>query len=144
MRNRKSGWSGAGDGRGLRAGELPAGITTSEGQEGESGDRRHESVGVTRLPEATVASDSGTTVERDLSTASGEASRNRQAGRRGAQAGHPDGAGPVYPAGGDAGSARQMGLDVLRAQSRVSSAAFGASGGGEGAAVYRRRQPLGG
>ena len=62
----------------------------------------------------------------------------------GAQAGHPDGAGPVYPAGGDAGSARQMGLDVLRAQSRVSSAAFGASGGGEGAAVYRRRQPLGG
>ena len=30
------------DGRGLREGELPAGLTTSEGQQGESGDRRHE------------------------------------------------------------------------------------------------------
>ena len=41
-----------------------------------------------------------------------------------------DGAGPVCPAGGDAGSTRQMGPDVLRTQSRVSSATLGASGGG--------------
>jgi len=39
---------------------------------------------------------------------------------------------------------RQMGPDVLRAQSRVSSATLGASGGGQGAAVYRPGQPLGG
>jgi hypothetical protein len=51
---------------------------------------------------------------------------------------------PVCPAGGDAGSAGQMGPDVLRTQSRISSATFGASGGGPGAAVYRCRQPLGG
>src|SRR5262249_62079080 len=37
-----------------------------------------------------------------------------------------------------------MGPDVFRTQSRVSSAALGASGGGQGAAVYRRGQPLGG
>jgi RNA-directed DNA polymerase len=49
----------------------------------------------------------------------------------------PDGAGPVCPAGGDAGPAAQMGPDVLRAQSRVSTATLGASGGGQGAAVYR-------
>src|SRR5258708_7170384 len=144
MRNRKSGWRRATDGRGLRAGELPAGFTTSEGQQGESGDRRHESVGVAGLPEAVLASHSGTTVKWDLSTATGEASRDREAGRRGAQARHPDGAGSVYPAGGDAGSATQMGPDVFRTQSRVSSATLGASGGGQGAAVYRRGQPLGG
>ena len=38
---------------------------------------------------------------------------NPQAGRRGAQAGHPDGAGSIYPAGGDAGSAAAVGPDVL-------------------------------
>ena len=86
----------------------------------------------------------GTAAEWDLQAATGEASRNPEAGRRGAQAGHPDGAGSIHPAGGDAGSARQMGPDVLRTQSRVSSATLGASGGGPGAAVYRRGQPLGG
>src|SRR3981189_1828644 len=34
-------------------------------------------------------------------------------GRWGAQAGHPDGAGSVYPAGGDAGSTEAVGSDVL-------------------------------
>src|SRR5437773_3696929 len=144
MRNRKSGWRRATDGRGLGAGELPAGFTTSEGQQGESGDRRHESVGVAGLPEAALASDSGTTDERDLPTATGEASGDREAGRRDAQTGHSHGAGSIYPAGGDAGSARQMGPDVFRTQSRISSATLGASGGGQGAAVYRGRQPLGG
>src|SRR5271167_667782 len=144
MRNRKSGWRRATDGRGLRAGKLPAGFTTSEGQQGESGDRRHEGRETSRLPEAALASPTGATVKWDLSTAAGEKSGDQEAGRRDAQAGHSDGAGSVCPAGGDAGSAAQMGPDVLRTQSRVSSATLGASGGGEGAAVYRRRQPLGG
>ena len=100
--------------------------------------------GAAGLPEAALASNTGTAVGRDLPPATGEASRDREAGRRSAQAGHSDGAGSIYPAGGDAGSARQMGPDVLRTQSRVSSATLGASGGGQGATVYRRRQPLGG
>src|SRR5436190_20619708 len=95
-------------------------------------------------PEAAVRSDSGTAAERDLPAASGEAGGDRQARRRGAQARHSNGAGSVYPAGGAAGSASKMGPDVFRTQSRVSSATLGASGGGQGAAVYRRRQPLGG
>src|SRR6266516_3374953 len=144
MRNRKSGWNRATDGRGLRAGKLPAGFTTSQGQQGQSGNRRHESGGVTRLPEAALASPSGTAVKWDLPTATGEKSRDQEAGRRDAQAGHSDGAGSVDPAGGDAGLARQMGPDVFRTQSRVSSATLGASGGGQGAAVYRRGQSLGG
>src|SRR2546421_6435323 len=144
MRNRKSGWRRATDGRGLRAGKLPAGFTTSEGQQGESGDRRHEGRETSRLPEAALAGPTGATVKWDLPTATGAASGNRQAGWRGAQVGHPDSAGSVCPAGGDAGSAAQMGPDVLRTQSRVSSATLGASGGGQGAAVYRRGQSLGG
>src|SRR6266404_17487 len=36
-----------------------------------------------------------------------------KAGRRGAKAWHPDGAGSIYSAGGDAGSATQMGPDIL-------------------------------
>src|SRR5436190_3530193 len=95
-------------------------------------------------PEAAVRSDSGTAAERDLPAASGEAGGDRQARRRGAQARHSNGAGSVYPAGGAAGSASQMGPDVFRTQSRISSATLGASGGGQGAAVYRGRQPLGG
>src|SRR6266849_235851 len=144
MRNRKSGWRRATDGRGLRAGKLPAGFTTSEGQQGERGDRRHESVGVAGLPEAALASPTGTAVERGLPTATGEKSRDREAGRRDAQAGHSDSAGSFCPAGGEAGPAAQMGPDVFRTQSRVSSATLGASGGSQGAAVYRRGQPLGG
>ncbi len=57
--------------------------------------------------------------------------------RRSAQARHSDGAGSFYPASGDAGSAKQVGRNVFRAQSRLSSAALGASGGSQGAAVYR-------
>src|SRR5205085_438524 len=102
------------------------------------------SVGVAGPPEAALASPTGAAVERDLPTATGAKSRDQEAGRRDAQAGHPDGAGPVYPAGGDAGLARQMGPDVFRTQSRLSPATVDASGGGQGAAVYRRWQPLGG
>src|ERR1051325_9723552 len=122
MRNRKSGWSKATDGRGLRAGKLPAGFTAREGQSGQSGKRRHEGRGTSRLPEAALASPTGTGAEGNLPTATGATSRDQEAGRGDAQAGHPDGAGSVCPAGGDAGSAAQMGLDVLRTQSRLSSA----------------------
>src|ERR1019366_8112277 len=45
---------------------------------------------------------------------------------------------------GDAGAATQVGPDVFRSQLRVSAWTFGASGGGSGAAVHRRRLSLGG
>src|SRR5499433_2471807 len=38
------------------------------------------------------------------------------------KAGHSHGAGSIHPAGGDAGSAKQMGPNVLRTQSRIPSA----------------------
>src|SRR5262249_48643702 len=50
--------------------------------------------------------------------------------------------GSIHPAGGDAGSAEAMGPDVLRAQLRVPAGTVGSSGGGTGAAVYRRRPRL--
>jgi len=54
-----------------------------------------------------------TTAEWDLRAETGEAGGNPQAGRRGAKAWYPDGAGSFDPAGGDAGSAAAVGLDVL-------------------------------
>jgi len=57
---------------------------------------------------------------------------------------HPDGAGSTDPAGGDAGSATQMGPDILRTQSRVPAETLGASGGSQGTAIHRRRPSLGG
>src|SRR5712692_4577282 len=49
---------------------------------------------------------------------------NPEAGRRGAKAGHPDGAGSIHPASGDASPATQMGSDLLRTQSRVPAEAL--------------------
>jgi hypothetical protein len=69
--------------------------------------------GITDLSETALASHSGTTVERDLQAEAGEAGGNPQGGRRGAQAGHSDGAGSVDPAGGDAGSTAAVGSDVF-------------------------------
>ena len=100
--------------------------------------------GIDRLPEAALASHSGTTVERDLCAEAGEAGRNPEAGRRGAKAWHPDGAGSIHPASGDAGSAKAVGPDVFRSQLRVPAGTVRSSGGGTGAAVYRRRLRLGG
>ena len=65
-----------------------------------------------RLPETALASDPRTTAERNLRTKAGEAGGNPQTGRRGAKAWHPDGAGSVYPASGDAGSAAAVGLGL--------------------------------
>src|SRR3984885_8825865 len=67
-------------------------------------------------------SHSGAIAERYLRTETGEAGGNPEAGRRGAKASHPNRAGPLCPASGDAGSAEAMELDVLPTQLRVSTA----------------------
>jgi RNA-directed DNA polymerase len=51
--------------------------------------------------------------------------RDPEAGRWNTKAWYSDGVGSIYPAGGDAGSAEQVGPDVFRAQPRVSSRAVG-------------------
>src|ERR1022692_3023068 len=83
-----------------------------------------------RLSETALASHPGTTVERNLRAETGEEGGNPQAGRRGAQAWHPNGAGSVDPAGGDAGSAEAVGPDVFRLQLRVPAGAVGSAGSG--------------
>jgi hypothetical protein len=96
------------------------------------------------LPEAALALHTGTAVVWDLPTTTGATGGNPEAGRRGAKAWHPDGAGSNDPASGDAGSATQMGPDILRTQPRISSETLGTSSGSQGAAVHRRRPALGG
>ena len=65
------------------------------------------------LLETALVSYPGTTVEWDLSTATGTPGRNPEAGRRGAKARHSYGAGSNDPAGGDAGPATQLGPHLL-------------------------------
>jgi hypothetical protein len=67
---------------------------------------------------------------------------NPQAGRWDAKAWHPDGAGSLGSAGGDAGSATALGSDLLRKQLRVSTGTLGSSSGGTGTAVSCRRLRL--
>src|ERR1700681_2021299 len=107
MRNRTSSSSRAVDGRSLRAEQLLAGLQASQGEQRKSWNRRHESRRALRLPEAALALDTGTAVAWDLPTTTGKASRNPEAGRWGAKAWHPDGAGSIHSASGDAGSATQ-------------------------------------
>src|SRR5216683_6113107 len=144
MRNRTSSWSRAVDGRSLQAGKLLAGIQASEGEQRKSGNRRHESRRVLGLPEAALAQDTGTTAERDLPTTTGATGGNPEAGRRGTKAWYPDGAGSLDPAGGHAGSATQMGPNLLRTQPRIPAETLGASSGSQSAAIHRRRPSLGG
>src|SRR5258708_6785451 len=144
MRNRTSSWSRAVDGRSLRAGKLLAGLQASQSEQRKFGNRRHESRRALELPEAALAHDTGTADKRGLQTTTGATGGNPEAGRRGAKAWHPDGAGSIDPAGGDAGSATQMGPDILRTQSRVPAETLGASGGSQGAAVHRCGSSLGG
>src|SRR5713101_8855954 len=127
MRNRTSSWSRAVDGRSLRAGKLLAGIQASQSEQRKSGNRRHKSRRALGLPEAALALDTGTAVVWDLPTTTGKASRNPETGRRGAKAWYPDGAGSIHSAGGDAGSATQMGPDLLRTQPRVPTETISAS-----------------
>jgi RNA-directed DNA polymerase len=81
-----------------------------------SWDRRHDHRRSFGLPEAALALDSGRAVARELPTTTGATGGNPEAGRRGAKAWHPDGAGSLDPASGDAGSATQRGPDFLRTQ----------------------------
>jgi hypothetical protein len=101
------------------AGQLLAGLQASQGEQRKSGNRRHKSRRALGLPEAALALHTGTAVARDLPTTTGATGGNPEAGWRGAKAWHPDGAGSFDPAGGDAGSATQMGPDLLRTQSRI-------------------------
>src|ERR1022692_1443057 len=80
--------------------------------------------------------------EWNLRAETGEAGRNRQAGRRDAKAWHSNGVGSIHPAGGDAGSAEAVGPDVFRLQLRVPAGTVSSASGGTGAAVYRRRSRL--
>src|ERR1039457_3493588 len=89
-----------------------------------------------------LAGHPGTTFDWDLRAETGEAGRNRQAGRRGAKAWYPNGVGSIYPPGGDAGSAEAVGPDVFRLQLRVPAGTVGSASGGTGAAVHRRRSRL--
>src|SRR5260370_33293355 len=108
MRNRTSSSSRAVDGRSLRAGKLLAGLQASQGEQRKSGNRWHESRRALGLPEAALAHDTGTTVERDLPTTTGATGGNPEAGRRGAKAWYPDGAGSPDATGRESGSATQM------------------------------------
>jgi len=85
---RKPGYPRARDGSGLRAGEPAAGLEAREVEQRQSGNRRHDRRRVTGLPEAALASDSGTVAERELQAATGKARGNRQARRRSAPVGH--------------------------------------------------------
>src|SRR5439155_11504655 len=131
------------DGRGLRAGKLPAGLQASQSEQRKSGDRRHESRRALGLPEAALALYTGAAVAWDLPTTTGETGGNPEAGRRGAKAWHPNGAGSIDPAGGDAGSTTQTGPDILRTQPRVSSETLGASSGSQGTTRYAKLRHLG-
>src|SRR5258706_169805 len=86
-------------------------VKANKGSAGVDGNDRPT---VARVPETALASNPGTVVEWDVCAATGKAGGDPEAGRRGAKAWHPDGAGSIYPAGGDAGSATQVGPDVFR------------------------------
>src|SRR6266566_10095778 len=144
MRNRTSSWSRAVDGRSLRAGKLLAGLQASQSEQRKLGNRRHESRRALGLSEAALALHTGTAVTWDLPTTTGATGGNPKAGRRGAKAWHPDGAGSIHSASGDAGSATQMGPHIFRTQSRVPAETLGASSDSQGAAVHRRGKSLGG
>ena len=77
-------------------------------------------------------------------TATGAAGRDPEAGRGHACPRHPDGARPLYPAGGAAGAAEPMGRDVQSEQLWLSPGPLGASGGDTRATIYCRGPPLGG
>jgi len=117
-RDRKLGHHRTVDGGSLRAGKLQAGIAASQGQPRERRYGWDDRPAITGVSETELASNPGTIVERDVSTATGEAGGNPQAGWRGAKAWHPDGAGSVHPASGDASTARQVGPDIFQSQLR--------------------------
>src|SRR4029453_3185455 len=114
----------------------------SQGQQGERGNRWRDRRSTAGLL-GTVGR-SGTTAERDLYAATGEAGGNSQTRRRRGQAWHSDRVGSLCPASGDAGLAEAVGPDVLRQQLRFPAGPVNASGRGASAAVYCCRLWLGG
>src|SRR5216683_3482362 len=128
----------------LTSGDLLAGLPASEGEQRKPGNRRQESRRALGLPEAALALDTGTAVAWDLPTTTGATGGNPEAGRRGAKAWYPDGAGTLDPASGDAGSATQMGPDLLRTQPRIPAETLGTSSGCQSAAIHRCWPSLGG
>src|SRR5258708_24608340 len=137
MRNRTSSWSRAVDGRSLRAGKLLAGLQASQSEQRKPGNRRHESRRALGLPEAALALHTGTAVAWDLPTTTGATGGNPEAGRRGAKAWHPDGAGSIDSAGGDAGTPTQMGPRILPTQSRVQAETLAPSPSRQGTTIPR-------
>src|SRR6202140_1837777 len=119
-------------------------IAAGEKQQRQRGRRPDDGRSAWRLSEAALSGHSGAIAERDLRTETGETGGNPEAGwRRGAKAWHPNRAGPLYPASGDAGSAKAMECDILRIQLWVPTASVGASRRGSSAAVYRARLRMG-
>src|SRR5271169_1212965 len=132
-------------------GGLTAGQKSAEGEEalrqvrGNKGSAGVDRMTVDQLGDyLKLAGYSGAIAERDLRTETGEAGGNPKAGwRRGAKAWHPNRAGSLCPASGDAGSAAAMEPDILLIQLWVPTAAVGASGRGSSAAVHRARLRMG-
>src|SRR5882724_8181290 len=60
-------------------GKLLAGLQASQSEQRKSGNRRHESRRALGLPEAALAHDTGTTVERDLQATTGATGGNPEA-----------------------------------------------------------------
>src|SRR6266849_505875 len=119
-------------------------IAAGEKQQRQRWRRLDDGRSVWRLSEAALAGDSGAIAERNLRTKTGETGGNPEAGRRrGAKAWHPNRVGSLYPASGDAGSAKAMESNVLPIQLWVPTASVGASRRGSSAAIYCARPWMG-
>src|ERR1700732_4342698 len=119
-------------------------MAAGEKQQRQRGHRPDDGRSAWRLSEAALAGHSGAIAERDLRTETGEAGGNPEAGwRRGAKAWHPNSAGPLYPARGEAGSAEAVEPDILPTQLWVPTASVGASRRGSSAAVHCARLRMG-
>src|SRR6266478_4299929 len=128
----------------MRASKLEGSIAAGEKQQRQRGHRPDDGRSAWRLSEAALAGHSGAIAERDLRTETGETGGNPEAGRRrGAKAWHPNRVGSLYPASGDAGSAKAMESNVLPIQLWVPTASVGASRRGSSAAIYCARPWMG-
>ena len=122
---------------------LKEAVRRVKGQQRECGSGRDDRRPTHRLSETALASHWGTTAGGNLSTEAGETGRDPEAGRRGAQAGHSDGAGSFRSASGDAGSATAVGSDVFQSQLWLSTATVSSAGGGTGATEHLGRVQVG-
>src|SRR6185503_7258905 len=81
--------------------------------------------------------DSGGTAGGPVRTETRQTSGDRKAGGRDEEARRADGDRSLRPAGGAAGSAEDLGANLLGLELRVSTTAFSASGGGGGTGISR-------